>query len=75
MTLTRSRARENFQRFHFHCAKTLRDALAEVYDTSIPVIGWDEYLRELEGDESDDLVDVKEEDPFGGSFAQVSTKT
>jgi hypothetical protein len=48
--------------------------LAEVYDTSIPIIEWDEYLRELDGDESDDLVDVREEDPFGGSFAQVPTK-
>ena len=49
--------------------------MTEVYDTSIPVIGWDEYLRELEEDESDDLVNVEEEDPFGGSFAQVPTKT
>ena len=41
-----------------------------MYDTSIPVLAWDAYLREIDEEESEEFVDA-EEDPFGGRFAQV----
>jgi hypothetical protein len=47
--------------------------LTEVYDTSIPVIEWDEYIRELEGDESEDPVNMEEEDPFGGTNKDMTS--